>query len=100
MNGKAPQINVPDNVLLPGDRQWPQGVDRLDRPPVVLHHCGDPLLLQELQQQQAVAVVGTRAASAHGLAVAEDLGCTLASMDWPVISGLAEGIDAAAHRAV
>ena len=33
-----------------------------------------------------------------GLAVAEDLGCTLASMGWPVISGLAEGIDAAAHR--
>tara|TARA_B110000003_G_scaffold268897_1_gene299115 strand:- start:68 stop:943 length:876 start_codon:yes stop_codon:yes gene_type:complete len=98
LHGKAPQINVPDNVLLPGDRQWPQGVDRLDRPPVVLHHCGDPLLLQELQQQQAVAVVGTRAASAHGLAVAEDLGCTLASMGWPVISGLAEGIDAAAHR--
>ena len=98
LHGKASQINVPDNVLLPGDRQWPQGLDRLDRPPVVLHHCGDPLLLQELQQQQAVAVVGTRAASAHGLAVAEDLGCTLASMGWPVISGLAEGIDAAAHR--
>ena len=40
----------------------------------------------------------TRAASAHGLAVAEDLGRSLASMGWPVISGLAEGIDAAAHQ--
>ena len=34
VHGKAPQINVPENVLLPGDHQWPRGVDRLDRPPV------------------------------------------------------------------
>ena len=55
-------------------------------------------LLHGQRQQQAVAVVGTRAALAHGLAVAEDVGRTLASMGWPVISGLAEGIDAAAHQ--
>ena len=97
-HGKAPLINVPENVLLPGDQCWPQVMDRLDRPPVLLHHSGDSSLLDVLQQQQAVAVVGTRAASAHGVAVAEDLGRTLASMGWPVISGLAEGIDAAAHR--
>ena len=98
LHGKTPKINVPGNVLLPGDHQWPQGVDRLDRPPVLLHHCGDLSLLHGQRQQQAVAVVGTRAASAHGLAVAEDLGRSLASMGWPVISGLAEGIDAAAHQ--
>lgn len=98
VHGKAPQINVPENVLLPGDHQWPRGVDRLDRPPVLLHHSGDSSLLHQLRQQHAVAVVGTRAASSHGIAVAEDLGRTLASLGWPVISGLAEGIDAATHR--
>ena len=87
--GTAPQINVPENVLLPGDQRWPQVMDRLDRPPALLHHCGDASLLYVLQQQHAVAVVGTRAASAHGVAVAEDLGRMLASMGWPVISGLA-----------
>ena len=50
VHGKAPQINVPENVLLPGDHQWPRGVDRLDRPPVLLHHSGDSSLLHELRQ--------------------------------------------------
>ena len=66
---KPPQISVPENVLLPGDQRWPQVMDRLDRPPILLHHSGDLSLLDVLQQQQAVAVVGTRAASAHGVAV-------------------------------
>ena len=61
-HGEAPQINVPENVLLPGDQRWPQVMDRLDRPPVLLHHSGDASLLDLLQQQHAVAVVGTRAA--------------------------------------
>ena len=97
-HGKSPQINVPESVLLPGDQCWPQVMDRLDRPPVLLHPSGDSSLLYELQQKHAFAVGGTRAASAHGIAVGEDLGRTLASMGWPVIDGLAKGIDAAAHR--
>ena len=44
LHGKTPKINVPGNVLLPGDHQWPQGVDRLDRPrffciTVVTYRC-------------------------------------------------------------
>ena len=58
LHGKTPQINVPGNVLLPGDHQWPQGVDRLDRPPVLLHHCGDISLLHGQRQLQAVASWG------------------------------------------
>ena len=96
-HGKAPQINVSENVLLPEDQCSPQVMDRLDRLPILLHHIGDSSLLDVLQQR-AVAVVGTRGASAHGIAVAEDLGRTLSQMDWPAIRGLAEEIDAAAHR--
>jgi DNA processing protein len=35
-HGEAPQIKVPENVLLPGDQRWPQVMDRLDRLPVLL----------------------------------------------------------------
>lgn len=46
----------------------------------------------------AVAVVGSRKASAYGLAMAEAIGSVVAEAGWPVVSGLASGIDAAAHR--
>jgi DNA processing protein len=45
-----------------------------------------------------VAIVGTRAATPHGLADARDLGATLAAAGVTVISGLAIGIDGAAHQ--
>jgi len=48
---------------------------------------------------RAVAVVGTRRASAAGMAEAQSLATQLASRDVTVLSGLARGIDAAAHRA-
>jgi DNA processing protein len=48
--------------------------------------------------ERAVAVVGTRAATDYGLQVAGDLGAGLAERGWTVMSGLAFGIDAAAHR--
>jgi DNA processing protein len=45
-----------------------------------------------------VAVVGTRRPSLHGLSMARALGSALAAAGWPVLSGLAEGIDGAAHE--
>ena len=46
----------------------------------------------------AVAVVGSRRATAYGIGVAEDLGAELAARGVTVVSGLARGIDSAAHR--
>ena len=97
-HGSSPQIKIPSNVLTPLDQIWPQGLNKLDRPPLVLHQQGRADVLAWLGQRRAVAVVGTRAASDHGLRMAEHLGCVLAGAGWPVVSGLAEGIDAAAHR--
>jgi DNA processing protein len=45
-----------------------------------------------------VSIVGSRKASAQGLAAAESISSTLAAMDVVVVSGLAEGIDTAAHK--
>jgi DNA processing protein len=84
-------------VLVPGDRRWPEGVQGLVRPPLVLHWQGRGELWSQLCRRRAVAVVGTRRPSSHGLAMAERLGAALARAGWPVVSGLAEGIDAAAH---
>ena len=49
-------------------------------------------------QRPAIAIVGARAATGYGRGVAEELGGALAAAGLVVISGLARGIDAAAHR--
>lgn len=85
-------------VLLPGDPRWPAGLTRLPRPPLLLHWQGRGSLWPALARSRAVAVVGTRRPSCHGLSVARRLGVALAEAGWPVLSGLAEGIDGEAHR--
>ena len=85
-------------VLLPGDPAAPPDVWRLSRPPLALYWRGRGTLWPWLARRQAVAVVGTRRPSRHGLAMAEALGRALAGAGWPVVSGLADGIDGACHR--
>jgi DNA processing protein len=64
------------------------------RPPV-LHMLGDESCLAA----RCVAIVGTRRASGYGLSVAAEIADELARAGVVVVSGLATGIDAAAHRA-
>ena len=45
-----------------------------------------------------VAIVGTRRATRYGLGIARAMGSAVARAGWPVISGLARGVDGAAHR--
>ena len=96
--GIQPNLEVPACALLPGDPAWPRCLDHASPPPSGLYVDGDRSLLRHINAREAIAVVGTRSASDHGLAMAEELGRVLAEAGWPVISGLAEGIDAAAHR--
>ncbi|MFS6826246.1 DNA-processing protein DprA [Cyanobium sp. ATX-6F1] len=88
----------PTRMLLPGDPAFPGALLELDRPPLALHWQGCGSLWPPLRRRQAVAVVGTRRPSRHGLVMARAIGKALAGAGWPVVSGLAEGIDAAAHE--
>ena len=85
-------------VLLCGDPAVPGSLAALERPPLQLHWQGRGSLWPCLRERQAVAVVGTRGPSRQGESMAHAIGRALAEAGWPVVSGLAEGIDAAAHR--
>lgn len=81
-------------LLTPDDEAFPAALRRIADPPQALHVFGT---LAEADRN-AVAVVGARRASPYGVAVAEWLGRELARSGVTVVSGLARGIDAAAHR--
>ncbi len=84
--------------LIPSDLTYPRALLKLERPPLQLFWRGQGSRWPALGPSEAVAVVGTRRPSRHGLTMARLIGRALAEAGWPVVSGLAEGIDAAAHQ--
>jgi DNA processing protein len=78
--------------------EYPDSLRALAAPPAVLHVHGDTRRFVELARRTAVAVVGARRASPYGQGVAYSLGRGLCAASVPVISGMAVGIDTAAHR--
>jgi len=81
-------------IVLEGSEGYPPLLSRIDDPPGLLFVRGAILPADAL----AVAIVGARHATAYGIKVAEQLGGSLARAGYTVVSGLARGIDAAAHR--
>jgi DNA processing protein len=77
------------------DEDYPDALRTLDPRPPTLFIAGDGGALA----RRAVAIVGTRRASGYGLATANDIGAELARAEIVVVSGLALGVDGAAHRA-
>lgn len=77
------------------DRRYPRRLLNISDPPIVLYVLGQ---LGHLEHN-AIAVIGTRHPTAYGLAMAEAFAAALASSHVAVVSGLARGIDTAAHRA-
>jgi len=76
------------------DPLYPPALAAIVDPPFVLWTRGAAASLE----RPAVAMVGSRAASPYGLAVAERLASDLAARGIVVVSGLARGVDSAAHR--
>ncbi len=63
-----------------------------------LYGCGRREVVAGLDRLSAVTIVGTRRPSAYGLRIAEQLARELATTGVTIVSGMARGIDAAAHR--
>jgi DNA processing protein len=85
--------------LTKGEPGFPaQLLDLGDDAPARLFGCGRDELVRDLMPDHCVTIVGSRRASAYGLRVAEELGQLLAAAGLVIISGMARGIDAAAHR--
>jgi DNA processing protein len=80
------------------DDEFPASLVELEDAPPVLFVRGHVGALTELGATPAVAIVGGRSASTYALEVALELGRALAIAGVPVVSGLALGVDAAAHR--
>lgn len=81
-------------LLVVGDTSFPDRLAALDPPPPILWTLGEPSLLS----RPAVAVVGARIASSGGQRFARQLAGDLGEAGFLVVSGLARGIDGAAHE--
>lgn len=81
-------------VLVESQPEYPQSIRTIPDPPGVLFVRGEWKPTDGI----AVAIVGTRHATQYGLAQAERLATGLARCGYTIVSGLARGIDAAAHR--
>jgi len=84
----------PVEVKILGGRGYPRFLAADPDPPAVLFVLGE---LDGLENRPRVAVVGTRSATPTGLGIAEEVGASLSSAGVSVVSGLARGIDSAAH---
>ncbi|MEN9480106.1 MAG: hypothetical protein RLZZ298_1501 [Pseudomonadota bacterium] len=82
------------SILTLADKAYPPSLLEIADPPNVLYVRGNAALLQK----RGLAMVGSRNATPQGLQTAENFAKTLAGRGLCIISGLALGIDAAAHR--
>ena len=101
----VPEARLQDELTAAGcwaccrhDPLFPVGLADSADAPWALVGRGDAALLRRLAPDEAVTVVGSRRASSYGREVARELGSELSTAGLAVVSGLAFGIDACAHR--
>jgi DNA processing protein len=78
-------------LIQPDAAEYPVGLHDLEEPPSIW-------LLGGLAEAPGIAVVGTRKCTRYGVDLAEGFGAVIARAGWTTVSGLARGIDTAAHR--
>jgi DNA processing protein len=81
-------------IIALDDDAYPERLKEIYDPPPVLYVRGDAALLSE----PGIAVVGTRHPTPYGIGMSERLACDLANRNLVIISGMARGVDTAAHR--
>ena len=89
---KAKKFGV--RIVTPADADYPVSLKNAPGAPLALYVKGDAKALAK----PSIAMVGTRRATAYGRDVANRLSHDLAQAGWCIVSGLALGIDAEAHR--
>ena len=82
------------HIVTLGDAAYPASLLEIADPPTLLYVRGNPALLA----RRGLAIVGSRNATPQGVQTAEAFARTLAGKGLAIVSGLALGIDAAAHR--
>jgi len=82
------------HIITLGDANYPASLLEIADPPTLLYVRGNPALLA----RRGLAIVGSRNATPQGIQTAESFARTLAAKGLAIVSGLALGIDAAAHR--
>jgi DNA processing protein len=81
-------------LLVAGSSEYPVHLGRIHDPPPVLYALGSVAA----DERRVIAVVGSRRATPYGAATAARLARELAGAGFVVVSGMARGIDAAAHQ--
>lgn len=82
------------SVITIADREYPKSLRAIETPPPVLYLKGALIGKDEL----AIAIVGTRKPSSYGLMIAEKLAKELGELGFTIVSGMALGVDTAAHQ--
>lgn len=84
------------SIICRDDAEWPERLSEIYDPPLVLFVRGNVSVLA----RPGLGVVGTRHPTPYGIGMAERLSCDLSARGLIIISGMARGVDTAAHRGV
>ena len=95
LDAVAAWLDDPANrIITLADAEYPQALLQIPDPPPLLYAKGR----LEILSRRAIAIVGSRNATAQGLMTAESFAHALSQAGLAIVSGLALGVDAAAHR--
>lgn len=86
------------NFWTPADAEYPRLLLEIPNPPAVIYYQGQPQILNSQNLTPIIGIVGTREPSEYGRRWTRRLSNTLAKRGFTIVSGMAAGIDAEAHR--
>jgi DNA processing protein len=81
-------------VITPEEDGWPEALNDLPAPPILLMVKGD----REALSLKSLAIVGTRNPTPYGSRIASEFAAGFVDREWAIVSGGAYGIDSAAHK--
>ena len=94
---QPPTPDITHAVLTLGDAEYPAPLLLIPDPPVMLYALGQTAALQNLKAEQSLAMVGSRNPTPQGQSNAREFARALAGSGLTIVSGMALGIDGAAH---